>query len=670
MNTTLSKKTFDNSNYLGVKKRRSKKIPALRTHAHTMQGFIEECDRLARSLGSIRPVTAWARDKYAKTMYENLSDERMLLRAWESLKGEAAGIDGIKLDDVPRYAVYRIWCNACRLFGEKAPPFNRTIFPTTDNLNLYVIGCMCDPEHRYKTKRIEFDRKDNGNDEPSEDYLSNARTTLEQLKQMRPGYFALLSDENRIARIHEMERCFSDGTHVATVMMRLQFPGAHSDKEAEEASRALLYDTGMGKAPIEQIMNVFIAGIGGLLELGHLNQAKSFIAGTTPLTHVQEYVKGEEKPIRRSLHFVAMRWIRDTILRPKRDSGIGYRPGPLRKVEIPKPDGGTRTLSLPTAVERVTAKSALMAAQPVMEEVFLPNSVGCRYDRDRFDAFVAMQNYYPGSAGKFILTADIKKAFDNVPHDIMLETLAKYTPNRDMNELYIRTVRRPGFESGLGIAQGDPLSPFFLNVLLHEHLDVPLRSLMKERNLLYTRYVDDLSLLGLASHEEASAFIEKIQALLRPIGLELHTEAPKTQVVDLAQSTAECYTNTNKSGLGEIDRYLGLGLRGRQDGELEFFLPSSWPERLRIMYLNAEETIRRNGYAGSKGAHTHILHATESWIQAFAPALSAEPRDETINQIIAICHLSARHTGNVDVGMLGRTWNKAQDLWKRKCGEG
>ena len=669
MNTTLSKKRYDNSGYLGFRKQNKRKAPELKDHRWTARDFIEECNHQARSLGSIRPITTWTRDKYGKAMYECFSDERMLREAWESLKGEAAGIDGVKLEDVPRYAVYRIWCTACRLFGKKAPPFVKTIFPRVDELNLYVIGCMCDPEHRYKTKRIEFDRTDNGKDTACDYELSKERISLKQLRHMQPGFFALLSDGDRIVKIREIEKGFSDGTSTATVLMRLQFPDTRTDKEAGEAYRRFLFDSGMGKVAIDQIMKRFFAGIGGLLELGHLNQAKSFFTGNTPLTQVQMYIKEDKKLLLRNLNFAAMRWIRDTILRSKHDSGISYRPGPLRKVEVPKPDGATRMLSLPTAVERVIAKSALMVAQPVMEEVFLPNSVGCRYDRDRFDALVAMRDYYPRNPGKLILTADIKKAFDNVPHDMLLKTLAKYTPNQNMNELYARTIRRPGFENGLGIAQGDPLSPFFLNVFLHDYLDVPLAPFMKENNLLYARYVDDLSVLGMLSNEEANAVLTRIQELLRPTGLELHTEAPKTQIVDLAHSTAECYTSTGEQGIGEIDRYLGLGLRGRQDGELEFFLPSSWPERLRTMYQNAEKHIRRNGYAGSDSAHQHILHATESWIQAFAPALSTEPQDKTLSQIIAICHSSAQHTRAVDAGALGLVWHRAQDWWKRKCSE-
>jgi hypothetical protein len=181
--------------------------------------------------------------------------------------------------------------------------------------------------------------------------------------------------------------------------------------------------------------------------------------------------------------------------------------------------------------------------------------------------------------------------------------------------------------------------------------------------------VDDLCVFGLTSRGQGEEIIGTIDALLRGIGLELHTRAPKTRIVDLAGGSVEYDVTPGTFGDFEIDRYLGIGLRGGKDGNLEFFLPSSWEERLHEMYVKAERSIRMGGYAGDDGAHTHILHATESWIMAFAPALQYEDEGRTITRIIEICRSVSSHTGAISTSKLAESWCKAKDWWARKCSE-
>jgi hypothetical protein len=181
--------------------------------------------------------------------------------------------------------------------------------------------------------------------------------------------------------------------------------------------------------------------------------------------------------------------------------------------------------------------------------------------------------------------------------------------------------------------------------------------------------VDDLCVFGLTSRGQGEEIIGTIDALLRGIGLELHTRAPKTRIVDLAGGSVEYDVTPETFGDSEIDRYLGIGLRGGKDGNLEFFLPSSWKERLREMYVRAERTIRKGGYAGEKGACVHILHATESWIMAFAPALTSEPREETIAKIVWLCQSESAHAIYVTPEALEQMWIGDVEWWERKCSE-
>ncbi len=310
-----------------------------------------------------------------------------------------------------------------------------------------------------------------------------------------------------------------------------------------------------------------------------------------------------------------------------------------------------------------------MLLEPMFEQVFLSCSVGCRLELDRFDALAGLRRHYAEASGKHILCADIRKAFDHVPHAPLLDVIRRYIGNPRMRLLLERIIQRPGFEKGIGIPQGDPLSPLFLNVLLHECLDKPLLEKLPE-DVCYYRYVDDLCLFGLTNREEGLRHIETIQALLAPVGLSLHPVAEsgrngKTQIVDLSAAPAEW--GCDVGGEYEVERYLGLGLRGRADGEMEFFLTPSWRERARTMFRNAEEMIRREGYAGKAAAYAHIQHAAESWLQAFSPAWTPELATMAPVELAGIAREVSAHAEGLDVDTLVRVWQSKHEWWQGKC---
>lgn len=655
--------------YIELKKRRPKPLRDPAEHRGTTQEFIDLSARRARELGGVRPIEYWGKQKYAQDMFSLATDERMLYWAWKSLKGETAGIDHVRPEKIASYVVYRQWLAKCELFGSKAPPFHKTTFPDLRDDALYVLSCLCSPNHMYKAIIVDFDgmrgleRFDRANEHLYKEYKAH----IKRLRTATPGLLIFAPPEERTDLIAEAENK-GMAPRAANTKLAIMLDTAKIE--------TLLPKVGTDRDAVTTLAVVFGEGMSKTTCFWHKNQAKLFVADITPVKHLKRFLEEGEAALRESLNWMAMRWIRDLTHRIQ-INGKGYRPGPLRNIEIPKPDGGVRVLSLPSVIDRTVAKAALTILQPVMEKVFLPCSVGCRNDRDRFDALVALGNRYPNSPGKFILVADIKKAFDNVPHDKLLEVIRRYVPNSDMMTLLERFVRRAGFDNaGVGIAQGCPLSPLFLNMLLHERLDEPLAPFIKDQGLLYFRYVDDLCVFGLKSHTEGNAVISKIQELLRPVGLDLHTEAPKTQTVDLSSGELE-YTVNLPDGEGaievaiptQVDRYLGLGLRGGGSGQLEFFLPSTWKQRLREMYLRVEETIRRLGYADSEGAHKHILHATEAWIRAFAPALATIPKGATIAEIMDICRHISPHTGAISPGELSKAWGEAVDWWKRKLAE-